>query len=764
MADDHIQRPPQTPGPATTPAGGEQIAPSPRPAPAGPAGRPGAAPGGQGALGAWVGRNARFVGVGVLVGAVAAVALKAGLDIGVGQVAGLAVIVGLAAGLAAHSWLGLGPVKPQTAGQAETRSEVSNTREIIETVVFVVVLVLMLKSFVAEAFVIPTGSMATTLWGYQKIVTCPKCGYEFPVNCSQEVDPQDGARPEVVRSCTCPNCRFTIPMAERKKVERRDQEGRRMESVEWVPLPQYSSNTGDRVLVGKFLYDLPWNSPDKHRLNVVVFKYPVEPQKKYTPMNYIKRLIGLPGETIAIYYGKLYVLPPEAGLRFDDSGVPPLERWRYENMHVSDPQAIDRFKRGEFHILRKPPEVLLAQRRIVYDADHPVQVPDFLKALVPARWSAADGSGWVSPPDRPTVFEARPGGAGAVSWLRYRNVTFWKTYCTLLVRNSPPLRQWARERFLHDQDRPDIVGDPSEADLVAALEHHYLELQTGDKNDSLREAERDLVSANGKRWAESSEFRRELITDFMGYNSFEPPSGPPPVPHWVGDLTVECDVKVDKPEGRFVLELSRGTDRFRAAFDLASGDCTLRRVKDYIKDEAPADDAGEVLATKPTDLKKPGTYHVRFANVDQRLLVWVDRSLPFGAEGQAYDPPHEPGPYPNDLQPASVGVRGAAVSVSKLQLWRDTYYTKMGRNGDVYPQGVDYSDPHQWDALRGGTDMDPMTLYVQPGHYLCLGDNSPHSSDGRAWGLVPERLMLGRALVVYYPFWPLGEQRIGPIH
>ena len=58
----------------------------------------------------------------------------------------------------------------------------------------------------------------------------------------------------------------------------------------------------------------------------------------------------------------------------------------------------------------------------------------------------------------------------------------------------------------------------------------------------------------------------------------------------------------------------------------------------------------------------------------------------------------------------------------------------------------------------------PLTLYVQPGHYLCLGDNSPHSSDGRAWGLVPERLMLGRALVVYYPFWPLGEQRIGPIH
>src|SRR5262245_16228777 len=63
------------------------------------------------------------------------------------------------------------------------------TREIVETVVFVIVLVLLLKTFVAEAFVIPTGSMAETLLGYQKWVTCPQCKYQFPVNCSQEVDP-----------------------------------------------------------------------------------------------------------------------------------------------------------------------------------------------------------------------------------------------------------------------------------------------------------------------------------------------------------------------------------------------------------------------------------------------------------------------------------------------------------------------------------------------------------------------------------------------
>ena len=60
-------------------------------------------------------------------------------------------------------------------------------REAIETIVFVVVLVLLLKLFVTEAFVIPTGSMAETLYGYQKIVTCPKCDQVHHRECWSEV-------------------------------------------------------------------------------------------------------------------------------------------------------------------------------------------------------------------------------------------------------------------------------------------------------------------------------------------------------------------------------------------------------------------------------------------------------------------------------------------------------------------------------------------------------------------------------------------------
>jgi hypothetical protein len=117
-----------------------------------------------------------------------------------------------------------GPVRPApelvtagaTAGRSSATLQVGDKdkkpaeqkdafREIVETVVFVVVLVLLLKAFMAEAFVIPTGSMATTLYGYHHDVTCPQCGFRFPLNLSKWLDAQEVDR-ERITGCTCPNC------------------------------------------------------------------------------------------------------------------------------------------------------------------------------------------------------------------------------------------------------------------------------------------------------------------------------------------------------------------------------------------------------------------------------------------------------------------------------------------------------------------------------------------------------------------------------
>ena len=89
------------------------------------------------------------------------------------------------------------PAKPQ----AEVKD---GAREVVETVVFVVVLVLLLKTFLAEAFVIPTGSMATTLLGYHKERLCDKCGYRIRVNASEEAENRGAA----ATFCICPNCRY----------------------------------------------------------------------------------------------------------------------------------------------------------------------------------------------------------------------------------------------------------------------------------------------------------------------------------------------------------------------------------------------------------------------------------------------------------------------------------------------------------------------------------------------------------------------------
>lgn len=44
------------------------------------------------------------------------------------------------------------------------------------------------------------------------------------------------------------------------------------------------------------------------------------------------------------------------------------------------------------------------------------------------------------------------------------------------------------------------------------------------------------------------------------------------------------------------------------------------------------------------------------------------------------------------------------------------------------------------------------TYTLPPKSYMAMGDNSYHSSDSRDWGPVPERNLMGRAMVVYWPF------------
>jgi signal peptidase I len=541
-----------------------------------------------------------------------------------------------------------------------------HAREAVETIVFVVVLVLLLKLFVTEAFVIPTGSMAETLYGYQKIITCPKCGHEFPVNSHDEVEPNQGTgRRHPMVGYTCPNCRFhgTFPVSP---------EGR----IESPP-----NRTGDRVLVLKPIYHLA----RPRRGDVVVFKYPEEPQQKHTAQNYIKRAMGFGRETIAIHRGELFFTtsleyPEEAR---DENGEPlyprpddPADLWKPEYMYPNNKLAADRFEAsrkagfpaggGGFEIVRKGEEQLLACLRVVWDNDR--QPKDFaaMNPPVPSRWYAPPESQarWTADDARqPRAFAH---SAGELDWVRYRHI----------------IGAW-------DRTEPDAL-------------------------------------------------KPRPVDNFLGYNAGvdrDPLTGTPATRGgsadgtWVGDLALECEATLEGDGAAVVLELSKGPNRFRATF--ADRQVTLSSTGPGARE----------FGSRPCRVGG-GKSRIRFANVDCRLWVWVDDSLiDFGTDA---DYPMQPADgegwtQENDVDaPASIGAKGR-VTVRSIKLQRDIYYT------------------------RGGSDHARADLfYIQPGHYMCLGDNSAQSSDSRKWGTVPDRLLLGKAVFV---FWPVSidaaKNRIG---
>ena len=158
------------------------------------------------------------------------------------------------------------PIHVAAPRPAEAVSERSSR----QTVEFLVVLglgILLFRTFAAEAYIVPTGSMAPTLLGHpQGASTCPNCRFPFVIG----LDDQGRAGRPV-----CPNC---------------GQDG-------LGTSPAVECN-GDRLLVQKFLFDL--RRP--RRWEVAVFQSPAEPDQAY-----VKRVVGLPGEAIQICGGDVFI-------------------------------------------------------------------------------------------------------------------------------------------------------------------------------------------------------------------------------------------------------------------------------------------------------------------------------------------------------------------------------------------------------------------------------------------------------------------------
>ncbi|MBI5722517.1 MAG: signal peptidase I [Planctomycetes bacterium] len=117
--------------------------------------------------------------------------------------------------------------------------------------------------------------MAPRLMGMHWELRCPSCGYEYSFGSDAEDSLSDGE--SIPKSACCPNC------------------GMQFSGQNSRPL---KVTGGDRVLVLKYVY----NFSEPRPFDVIVFKNPQNDRE-----NYIKRLVGLPGETVKVVHGDIFV-------------------------------------------------------------------------------------------------------------------------------------------------------------------------------------------------------------------------------------------------------------------------------------------------------------------------------------------------------------------------------------------------------------------------------------------------------------------------
>ena len=251
---------------------------------------------------------------------------------------------------------------------AKSQTDMHSIRDTVESVWVAIVLALVLRAFMVEAFVIPTGSMADRLMGEHWDLNCPACGYEYsygwPGRAMARRLPPARGRKYPADGARCPRCEYPYPSDKTYR--------------------QYV-NGGDRVLVMKHLLQFtelqPWD--------VVVFRNPQNNKE-----NYIKRLVGLPGEEIEIVHGDIF---------FRRDGE---DQWRIRRKTAKAQEGLWRVIFDSDH---HPDAELVSQRNVSLRSG---------EKITPRFWRATDDSAaWA--PDADDGRAVGFAGASQSHWLEF---------------------------------------------------------------------------------------------------------------------------------------------------------------------------------------------------------------------------------------------------------------------------------------------------------------------------------------------------------
>lgn len=549
-----------------------------------------------------------------------------------------------------------------TTGPNYPSNEVKFWRETVEGLVVAIVLALLIRGFEAEAFVIPTGSMAPTLRGQHKDVRCEQCGYEYAAGASNENQPQYG---RVIKS-TCTVCAYPQVIPYEKA---RD-----------------ATFSGDRILVNKFSYD-PLGKPE--RFDVIVFKNPNDAKQ-----NYIKRLCGLPGETVKLFRGDIYVKPIDA----DDS---------------------------QFVIARKPPKKQLAMMQPVHDTQHIPAILD--KAGLPPRWQAQEEAWTTTDTNRTFAVSKSPDFA----WLRYRHIVPDEAEWDAVKRGVAPMFQGTRGELIADTYAYNSFMN-ERADGNAILENNYENRSMGKSwvGDIAVEADLDIESDSGELLLDLVEggWRFQCLIDVATGKATLSIQDPAGKQRDFDEATTASANTLVKGTGSYRVLFSNVDSQLRlwindklVDFDSAT---TYRR-SDFEEENLRPFFGGP---DRPTDLAPAGIAAKNMQANVSRLRIHRDKYyIAVSIDGN------------QDPKFGDTYVRMTTDDVRALfrqpETWASSPYFDVAN------------------SMRARFDLKDFDDDTKD-QFFPMGDNSPQSHDARIWSdknYVERQFLIGEAVLIYYP-------------